>query len=53
MVFLMPVITKMMKANVAKTFMVFLEKSNITVPEQHGFRQRQSYATKLLIVSGI
>ncbi|CAH8429139.1 unnamed protein product [Dicrocoelium dendriticum] len=49
---LLPVLAKVMEAVVAEALMDYLEKCNILVAEQHGFRQHRSCTTNLLIARG-
>ncbi|CAI2738740.1 unnamed protein product [Dicrocoelium dendriticum] len=49
---LLPVLAKVMEAVVAEALMDYLEKCNILVVEQHGFRQHRSCTTNLLIARG-
>ena len=46
---LLPVLSKVMESIVADDMMHFLEQNNIIAPEQHGFRQRRSCTSNLLI----
>ena len=46
---LLPVLSKVMESIVADDIMHFLEQHKIIAPEQHGFRQRRSCTSNLLI----
>ncbi|CAI2738983.1 unnamed protein product, partial [Dicrocoelium dendriticum] len=46
---LLPVLSKVMESIVADALMQYLESHNLIAPEQHGFRQKHSCNTNLLI----